>query len=138
MPGQAYCFFMQDSQGGPFSGIMAYCPDSDLIPSLIRGDSVCFLGVISEFTWPYDPPFYCNMTEIIILPGSFELISQSHSLPPPMIITAGIINSTNGADSLAEGKHGAEFKDMNLAGGIYFYKLAANYFTQTKRMILLK
>jgi len=100
--GSGVSFFMQDSEGGPFSGIMVYCAFSDSIPSLVRGDSICFLGVVSEYSWPYDPPYNSNTTEIIILPGSFELISHGHPLPPPMIITAEMIDSTNGADSLAE------------------------------------
>ncbi|MCP4583059.1 MAG: T9SS type A sorting domain-containing protein [candidate division Zixibacteria bacterium] len=99
--GSGATFYLQDSEGGPFSGIIAYCPDSDSIPSLVPGDSVCFLGVISEYSWPYDPPYSSSMTEIFIFWESFELISHGHPLPEPMIITAEEIDSSE-ADSLAE------------------------------------
>lgn len=100
--GAGVSFYMQDSEGGPFSGIFVYYPYSEPLPLLVPGDSVCFIGLITEHTWPYDPPYTCNMTEIYIVPGSFELISHGHPLPPSMIITAEMIDSTGGADSLAE------------------------------------
>jgi hypothetical protein len=93
--GAGVTFFIQDSGGGPYSGVMAYCPD-DLIPSLIRGDSVCFDAIVSYQPWPDDTiPIYQ------ILPESFEFISPGHQLPEPIILTAAMIDSTGSADSLA-------------------------------------
>jgi hypothetical protein len=36
------------------------------------------------------------------------------------------------------GKYSTEFKGINLASGVYFYRLETNDFVQTKRMVLIK
>ncbi len=36
------------------------------------------------------------------------------------------------------GKYAIDFNAVNLASGIYYYQIDAGYFTQTKKMILLK
>jgi hypothetical protein len=38
----------------------------------------------------------------------------------------------------APGKYEVNFDGSNLAGGVYFYRLQAGDFTQTKRLLLLK
>jgi len=94
--GAGVIFYLQDSEGGPFSGIMAYGQDSDLIPSLVRGDSVCFDAIFSYFPWP-DDSIPCYQ----LIPGSLEFISSGHPLPEAIVITAEMIDSTGNADSLA-------------------------------------
>jgi len=38
----------------------------------------------------------------------------------------------------AAGNHSIYFNGANLASGIYYYKIVAGDFTQTKKMVLLK
>jgi hypothetical protein len=41
-------------------------------------------------------------------------------------------------DNLGAGSYEAEFNGSNYSSGIYFYKLSAGDFIETKRMVLLK
>ena len=68
----------------------------------------------------------------------------SYSLPASSKVSLKIYDS-NGreVESLingvqAEGKHEINFNAANLASGVYFYRITANNFMQTKKMILLK
>jgi len=40
--------------------------------------------------------------------------------------------------NIASGKHEFNFNGSNLPSGIYFYKLTAGNFSETKKMILIK
>ena len=41
-------------------------------------------------------------------------------------------------ENLAPGSYEVEWNASNFAGGVYFYKLKSEYFTNTKRMVLVK
>jgi hypothetical protein len=102
--GTGVSFYMEMPEGGPFSGIMAYNPDNAL-PDLIPGDSISVNALVSEYGYPYDPPFTSNMTELFIVPGSFIFHSFGNPEPEPVVITADLIDTVGGAgvvDSLGE------------------------------------
>jgi len=102
--GTGVSFYMEMPEGGPFSGIMAYNPDN-AFPDLIPGDSISVNALVSEYGYPYDPPFTSNMTELFIVPGSFTFHSFGNPEPEPVVITAAVIDTNGGAgivDSLGE------------------------------------
>lgn len=93
-------FYLAMSNGGPFSGIYVYNPYEIL--SLVPGDSVSVDAVVTEFGPPDHPPIYGYHTALGIVPGSYILHASGLPIPEPMIISAESIDSTGGADSLAE------------------------------------
>jgi len=102
--GTGVSFYMEMPEGGPFSGVMAYNPDNAL-PDLIPGDSISVDALVSEYEYPYDPPYTSNMTELFIVPGSFTFHSFGNPEPEPVVITAAVIDTNGGpgiADSLGE------------------------------------
>ncbi|MCP4581136.1 MAG: T9SS type A sorting domain-containing protein [candidate division Zixibacteria bacterium] len=103
--GSGVTFYMEMADGGPFSGVMAYNPTSEGFPDLIPGDSISVDALVSEYAWPYDPPYGSNMTELFIVPGSFTFHSFGNPEPEPMVVTADLIDTTGGygvVDSLGE------------------------------------
>jgi hypothetical protein len=103
--GSGVTFYMEMPGGGPFSGIMAYNPTPENFPTLIPGDSITVDALVSEYGYPYDPPYTSNMTELFIVPGSWEFHSFGNPEPEPIVITADIIDTTGGpgiVDSLGE------------------------------------
>lgn len=103
--GSGVSFYMEMADGGPFSGVMAYNPSPDGFPTLIPGDSITVDALVSEYGYPYDPPFTCSMTELFIVPGTWEFHSFGNPEPEPIVITADLIDSTGGpnvVDSLGE------------------------------------
>ena len=102
--GTGVSFYMEMPEGGPFSGVMAYNPNN-AFPDLIPGDSISVDALVSEYGYPYDPPFTSNMTELFIVPGSFVFHSFGNPEPEPVVITAAVIDTNGGAgivDSLGE------------------------------------
>ncbi len=102
--GDGVTFYMEMAEGGPFSGVMAYNPSPDNFPTLIPGDSITVDALVSEYGYSpsYDPPWTCNMTELFIVPGTWDFHSFGNPEPEPIVVTADLIDSTGGADSLAE------------------------------------
>jgi DNA/RNA endonuclease YhcR with UshA esterase domain len=99
--GGGVTFYMEMSQGGPWSGIMAYSNTAQGYPALIPGDSIACDAVVYEYN--YTGGRFCTMTELQILPGSFEFVSFGNPEPTPLLIpSATYIDSTGGADSLGE------------------------------------
>ncbi len=98
--GAGVTFYMQNTGGGPWSGIMAYNPSATGFPTLIPGDSISCTARISEYGWN-GPPF-CTMTELDILPGTFQFHSFGNPEPPALVTTAAMLDSTNNSDSLGE------------------------------------
>lgn len=92
--GVGFSFYVQDSEGGPFSGTSAYIDHLDSMTAIISGDSVCFDALISYIQWPHD-----SIPQYIVLPG-LDIISHGHQLPEVAIITGEMLDSTGHADSL--------------------------------------
>lgn len=96
--GSHISFYLQDNRGGPWSGILVYNADNSAFATMI-GDSVMITGLVSEYsTFAGDSS---HMTELVTI-GEVTTLLPGRPLPAIQIITPGLIDSTNGADSLAE------------------------------------
>jgi hypothetical protein len=66
------------------------------------------------------------------------------TLPCPIYVTLKVYNTlgeevvTLISENLPAGKHQAEWNPHGLAGGIYFYRLRAGGFVETKKLVLIK
>lgn len=109
--GAGVSFYMENPGGGPFSGIMAYNPTQQGFPELIPGDSILCTALVSEYVW--DDPFVV-MTELFIVPESFEYRMYGMPQPDPEILTAAVLDSTGGGDSLGEQWEGVFCKVFDL------------------------
>lgn len=106
--GTGVTFYIEDPSSGPFSGIMAYNPQREGFPQLVPGDSVLFDALVSEYV-SAGPPFV-TMTELFIVPGSFQYRTNNMPEPHPQEISASIIDSTANADSSGEQYEGVFVK----------------------------
>ena len=96
--GSHISFYLQDNGGGPFSGILIFNEDNSAFATAI-GDSVLVTGMVSEYrTFAGDSS---RMTEIVTIGEPITLLPW-RPLPEIMVLDCGMIDSTNGADSLAE------------------------------------
>jgi len=109
--GTGVTFYMEDPAGGPFSGIMAYNPQREGFPELIPGDSILCTALVSEYV--NTNPF-CVMTELFIVPGSFQYRLYGMPEPEAMDCPAADIDSTAGSDSLGEKYEGVFVKVHDL------------------------
>ena len=76
-------FIFQDENGGPWSSILSYDPDSSAFPVLYEGDKIQATGYVYEYsTGP------ANMTEIFIT-EPVNIISVGEDLPEPEVIESG-------------------------------------------------
>lgn len=78
-------------------------------------------------------------------PNPFNPITTiNYSLPNSVFVKLVVFNSIGQEiaklvnETIAAGNHKVEFDASNLSSGIYFYKLQAGSFVETKKMILLK
>ena len=79
--------FLEDPQGGPWSGVLCWDPEADLNAN--EGDEVLVSGVVEE---------YYGMTEISV--NSFEIISTGNTLPPVVpVSTVDIATGSPTAES---------------------------------------
>ena len=96
--GSHISFYLQDNSGGPWSGILIFNEDNSALATAI-GDSVLVTGTVSEYrTFAGDSS---RMTEIVTIGEPITIIPE-RPLPEIMVLDCGMIDSTNGADSLAE------------------------------------
>jgi len=102
--GSGVSFYMEMPEGGPWSGIMAYNVSATGFPTLIPGDSICFDATVDEYNWVDTilSRYTSNMTELWIVPGTFDFRNFGNPEPTPVLISAEMIDSTDGCDSLAE------------------------------------
>jgi hypothetical protein len=87
----------------------------------------------SEFSLSQNYPNPFNPTTIIdfVIPKSSNVKLSVYDIlgNEVAILINGYVNA---------GKYGREFDGSNLSSGLYFYKLEANGFTETKKMLLVK
>jgi hypothetical protein len=103
--GTGVSFYMEDPAGGLFSGIMAYDPSAQGYPDLFPGDSILVTALLEEYQWsalPPQPPDTVNMTELRIVPGTFQFRMYGMPQPNPIDVLAAEIDSTNQSDSCGE------------------------------------
>ena len=110
--GTGVSFYMENPNGGPFSGIMAYNPDALGFPPLYPGDSILFTAEVSEYV-STGPPFV-TMTELFIVPNSFQYRLYGMPQPDPTVVLATQIDSTANADSAGEQHEGVFIKVFDL------------------------
>ncbi len=76
-------FIMSEPEGGPWSSILSYHPDSTAYPSLFEGDLIEVSGYIGEYrTGP------SNMTELWIT-SPIDIVGIGLPLPPPSYVKTG-------------------------------------------------
>ncbi|MDZ7294176.1 MAG: T9SS type A sorting domain-containing protein [candidate division KSB1 bacterium] len=76
-------FIMSELEGGPWSSILSYHPDSTAYPSLYEGDVIEVTGYIGEYrTGP------SNMTELWIT-SPIDIVGIGQPLPPPDRVKTG-------------------------------------------------
>ncbi len=108
--GSHISFYLQDNSGGPWSGILIFNEDNSAFATLI-GDSVLINGWVSEYNTFAGRE--SNMTEIVTI-GEVVILLPNRPLPEIMVITPGDIDSSNGADSLAEQYEGCLVQVQNV------------------------
>jgi len=77
-------FIFSELEGGPWSGILSYDPDSTAFPRLLEGDVIEATGYIAE----YHPGSGGNMTEFFIT-SAVEFIEIGQPIPDPDYVTTG-------------------------------------------------
>ncbi len=76
-------FILSEPEGGPWSSVLSYHPDSSAYPVLLEGDLIEMTGYIGEYnTGP------SNMTEFWIT-SPIEIIELGHSVPAPDYVETG-------------------------------------------------
>ena len=76
-------FIFQDENGGPWSSILSYDPDSSAFPVLYEGDRIQVTGYVYEYsTGP------ANMTELFIT-EPVNILAVGEDLPEPELIESG-------------------------------------------------
>lgn len=79
-------FYLEEAQGGPWSGIQCYFVSNSIVVPVSQGDSLIVTGQVSE---------YYGNTEIVITSSSdVQIISTGHPLPPPNDIPCGYLDTT--------------------------------------------
>ena len=112
--GTGITVYMQDMNGGPYSGIMSYGPAPTDIEQLYVGDRVRVKAIVEEYWWNQPGEWdFVSMTELRNV-EAFQLVAEDQTTPEPMDITTGEIDSTNGADVLAEKYEGALVRVQNV------------------------
>jgi hypothetical protein len=76
-------FIFSDINGGPWSSVLSYDPDSSAFPSLYEGDLIEATGYIEEYT---TGP--ANMTELFIT-EPINIIDFEQPLPPVNLVNTG-------------------------------------------------
>ncbi|HBZ01610.1 MAG TPA: hypothetical protein DEO84_09860 [candidate division Zixibacteria bacterium] len=107
--GTGVTFYMENPSGGDFSGIMAYSAQAQGYPTLVPGDSILCTAVVSEYN-SLPPPEFVTMTELLIIPSTFEFRLYGMPEPEAMDVPCSEIDSTAHADSAAEKYEGVFIK----------------------------
>jgi DNA/RNA endonuclease YhcR with UshA esterase domain len=81
--GNGVKFILQDVNGGPWSSILSYHPDSSAFPVLFEGDLVQLTGYIDEFTTDFSA-----MTEFFISQDPV-LVNYGQPIPAEPIVKTG-------------------------------------------------
>jgi len=85
--GNGIKFILQDLEGGPWSSILSYHPDSSAYPVLYEGDLIEMTGRIMEFTTPGSAGS-ASMTELYIT-SEIDLLNFGLELPEVPVVATG-------------------------------------------------
>jgi len=108
--GSHITFYMGEPADGPWNGILVYNADNSAFATLI-GDSVQVTAVVSEYSTFSGRQ--SSMTELVTI-SEVEILDENRPLPAPIILTCGVLDSNNFADSLAEQYEGCLVRVENV------------------------
>jgi hypothetical protein len=120
---------------GSYSGIWRR-PLSEMITSVQLPSSQ--VPVAFELHQNYPNPFNPSTTIAYSIPGSREGGVGSMEMKLAVFDLLGREVAVLVNEKKTPGSYEVKFDGSNLASGVYFYRLQAGYFTQTKRLLLLK
>jgi hypothetical protein len=85
--GNGIKFIIQDVDGGPWSSILSYHPDSSAYPVLYEGDLIQMEGYIAEYVTP-EGNSTSNMTEFFIT-SEIDLLDFGLEVPEEPVVSTG-------------------------------------------------
>jgi hypothetical protein len=132
VPDSAYIQFVVADTSEAGGGIGSYAIIDDLSfggPTDVHDNNIIvdYFKLEQNYPNPFNPITTINYS---IPSGSFVQLVVYNSIGQEI---ANLVNET-----IESGNHSVEFDASNLPSGIYFYKLQAGSFVETKKMILLK
>ncbi len=105
---------------------------TDSISQVVTGvDKVMFIPINYDLSQNYPNPFNPSTTINFVIPKSSFVNLSVYDILGRKVST--LINEEKTA-----GIYKVEFNAINLPSGIYFYKIKAGSFVQTKKMVLMK
>ena len=110
-------FLFQDVNGGPWSSVMSYDPDSSAFPVLYEGDLIEATGYVEEYTTDRSA-----MTEFFIT-QEVELIDVGLTPPPPAVIPTGDLRWPTTAEQW--GTSMVTVENVTITGDLPTYELFA-------------
>jgi hypothetical protein len=129
------------NQGGPGFGLFAALPNGDVVelpaispsPKMADGDELNRPSVPENYQLAqnYPNPFNPTTTIQFQLPQASQVTLKVYNALGREVET--LVNGPKQA-----GLHQVEFDASHLASGVYFYRIKADSFESTKRMILMK
>jgi len=90
--GDGIKFIVSEPEGGPWSAVLSYDPDSTTVPQLFEGDSIIMTGYIDEYqTGP------SNMTELWNT-SPIQIVGIGKDLPDPNYVNTGDLRIPESAE----------------------------------------
>jgi hypothetical protein len=129
------------NSGGPAFGLFAALPSGDVVEfpsvggvaaSLAKGgEGETGLPVQYSLNQNYPNPFNPSTTISFALPQASHVTVSVYNVAGQLVRT--LVN-----DNLEAGEHQVTFDAGAIASGVYFYRISAGDFTDTRKMVLLK
>lgn len=107
--GDGVTVYIQDSKGGPWSGVLAFADTPTGIDVLYEGDEIQVKCVVTEYEHSETGVSTTELRGI----EAFELLQENQPVPEPVFIQTIELDTTNGLDSLAEKYEGVLVKVQN-------------------------
>jgi len=129
--GQAFVGTMQQSNTRIESGFLAHPLFRDIISGVNEGEDSEEIPTQYELQQNYPNPFNPSTTIAFALPKSSDVTLILFDM-------FGRELATLAEGKLPAGKHQVVFDATAFSSGVYFYRLQANEFSQTRRLTLIK
>jgi len=108
-------FIFQDENGGPWSSVLSYDPDSTAFPVLYEGDKIQVTGYVYEYT---TGP--ANMTELFVT-EPINILSVGEDLPDVEVVESGDLRWPTEAEQW--GNVMVRVEDGSVTGNDYAYEI---------------
>jgi hypothetical protein len=123
-----YLHIRSDTETTRIAQVMFLAGSTDSISSVVEEDVIPFKFILEQnYPNPFNPSTVINFSipknEFVIINVYSALGEKVHSLV---------------SREFEAGRHSVEFINKNFSSGIYFYKMIAGNFSETKKLILLK